>query len=213
MHNSLILNNKTKLTAETSIALFGGTFDPPHWGHLIIAEEIRDRLQLDYVVFIPAAIPPHKLGRHISAPEHRIEMLQIAVEEYPGFEVSAVELQREGVSYTVDTIRYFLDTVSEVTLVIGADNARELHSWREYPEILDRARVVMVPRPGFDISGIDESIISEIELIDAPLIEISSTDIRKRAASGRSYRLLVPNAVGRYIAENSLYLSGDEKKL
>jgi nicotinate-nucleotide adenylyltransferase len=213
MHNNLFLSNDTRFTAETSIALFGGTFDPPHWGHLIVAEEIRDTLHLDYVVFIPAAIPPHKLGKDISDPEHRLRMLEIAARDYPGFEVSAVELNRKGLSYTIDTIQTFLESVSDVTLVVGADNARELQTWKDYPEILDRARVVMVPRPGFDETELDENIGMRIERVTAPLIDISSTDIRRRAASGRSYRLLTPKVVAQYVTDNGLYLPRDEKEL
>lgn len=213
MRNNLFLSNDVEFTAETSIALFGGTFDPPHWGHLIVAEEIRDALHLDYVIFIPAAIPPHKLGKEISDPEHRLRMLEIAVGDYPGFEVSAIELYREGLSYTIDTIRAFLEAVSDITLVVGADNARELQTWKDYPEILDRARVVMVPRPGFDETKLDENIGMRIERVNAPLIDISSTNIRRRAASGRSYRLLTPKKVAQYVADNGLYLQTDEKGL
>jgi len=97
--------------------------------------------------------------------------------------------------------------------VVGADNARELQTWKDYPEILNRARVVMVPRPGFDETELDENIGMQIERVNAPLIEISSTDIRRRAASGRSYRLLMPKAVAQYVADNGLYLPTDEKGL
>jgi len=213
MHKNLFLSNNIKFTAETSVALFGGTFDPPHWGHLIIAEEILDSLNLDYIIFVPAAIPPHKLGKDISNREHRLRMLEIAVEDYPGFGVSAVELYRDGLSYTVDTVLTFLEAVSDITLVIGADNARELQTWKNYPEIFDNANVVMVPRPGFEKIELDNEIAARIKYVSSPLIEISSTDIRRRVAMGRSYRLLLPQKVARYIDDNGLYLPTDEEGL
>ncbi len=213
MHNNLFLSNHFEFTAGTSIALFGGTFDPPHWGHLIIAEEIRDSLKLDYVIFVPASMPPHKLGKHISDRKHRLRMLEIAVGDYPGFDVSSVELCRKGLSYTIDTIETFLNAVSQITLIVGADNAYELQTWKDYPEILDKTRVVMVPRPGFEEAKLDKSIVAKIERVNAPLIEISSTDIRQRVAAGRSYRLLLPFKIARYIADNGLYITNEEERL
>ncbi|MCP4229261.1 MAG: nicotinate (nicotinamide) nucleotide adenylyltransferase, partial [bacterium] len=184
----------------------------PHWGHFFIAGEIRDVLKLDYVVFVPAAIPPHKLDKDISGGEHRLKMIETAVADYPALEVSAIELNRDGVSYTIDTVDSFLKSVNEITLIVGADNANELTTWKDYRKILGKARVVMVARPGCeDVQG--EGLPAEIEQVPAPLIEISSTNIRERVATGHTYRLMVPGGVGRYIVKNRLYMRGDGKEL
>jgi nicotinate-nucleotide adenylyltransferase len=191
----------------TSIGMFGGTFDPVHIGHLLLAERAREELGLDRVLFVPANIPPHKRsGRMIAPPDCRIEMLRLAIARNPSFEMSTHEIDREGISYTVDTLRHFEEVRpdSRFTLLIGADNARDFSTWRHPERIVELARVAVWARPGSDLP---EEILPGVPLerIAAPLLEISSTEIRERASLGRSIRYLVTDAVADYINRNELY--------
>lgn len=190
-----------------SVGMFGGTFDPIHIGHLLLAERAREELGLDRILFVPANIPPHKRsGRLIAPPECRIEMLRLATDSNAAFEISTHEIDREGVSYTVDTLRHFeaLRPEARFTLLIGGDNAGDFRTWREPEQIVRLATVAVWARPGSEMP-------SELlpgtgyHRIDAPLLDISSTDIRRRVAERRSIRYMVTDAVGEYIARNELY--------
>jgi nicotinate-nucleotide adenylyltransferase len=190
-----------------SIAMFGGTFDPVHVGHLLLAERAREELGLDRILFVPANIPPHKRsGRLIAPPQARIAMLALAIASNPAFEISTHEIDREGVSYTVDTLRHFetLHPLARFTLLIGGDNARDFRTWRQPETIAALARVAVFARPG---SELPEELLPGVgyHRIGSPLLEISSTDIRERAARGRSIRYMVPDAVCDYIERNELY--------
>lgn len=195
------------LSTFGSIGLFGGTFDPIHTGHLILAERAREELELDAVLFMPAHIPPHKTGgRHIADGDARLEMIRRAIAGNPAFFVTDIELVRQGVSYTVDSLRQ-LHTVApnaSLTLLIGSDNARDFDTWREPEEILRMAHIGVWERPG---SYFWPEIFADYiaEKISAPLIEISSTDIRNRIATGRSVRYLTPDPVVDYLEHHGIY--------
>lgn len=190
-----------------SIGLFGGTFDPVHIGHLILAERACEELRLDRLIFMPANIPPHKRsGRSIASAESRIEMLRLSIAGSQAFEVSTHEIEREGVSYTVDTLQYLheLYPSARLTLLIGADNAREFATWRDPDRIARGAAIAVWARPGSDLPP---ELLPGVTYhrIDAPLLEISSTDIRRRAAEGLSIRYLVTGPACEYIERHGLY--------
>ena len=186
-----------------NIGIFGGTFDPVHWGHLIIGGYVRDALALDKVVFVPSMVSPHKQERGAAEPADRLAMLKMAVEGADGFEVSDIEISRGGVSFTVDTLSEFhkLSPGCHLSLLIGADNCAEFSSWRDPERIRSLARLVVMTRPGTPMEGAPEG----GEIIRVPEIRISSSDIRVRVAEGRSIRYLVPDRVAGYIQSHHLY--------
>jgi nicotinate-nucleotide adenylyltransferase len=194
-------------THSQSIGMFGGTFDPVHVGHLILAERAREELRLDRLLFVPAFIPPHKTsGRKIASPASRIDMLRLALASNPAFEVEDHEVDREGISYTVDTLRYLHGQYpgAALTLLVGADNARDFCNWYHPEEIVRMANVAVWGRTG---SRLPTELLPGVPLrrLDSPLIEISSTDIRNRVAAGASIRYLVPDQVQQYIDQHGLY--------
>jgi nicotinate-nucleotide adenylyltransferase len=210
----------------------GGTFDPIHIGHLAIAEEARESLKLDRILFVPAGRPPHKPGGTVSDPERRFVMAQLAIADNPAFAISRIEIDRAGPSYTADTVEALaamdrgsrdgsgVDDVTEITLILSAETFSELPSWREPERILDAARLAVVPREGYpapDPAWLSKAFPgreTRVAYLDGPLVGVSSTDIRERVASGRSIRYLVPAAVETYIAANHLYRtrSGSSKR-
>lgn len=194
------------------IGILGGTFDPVHIGHLIIAEESRYRLDLEKVVFVPAGTPPHKPDEPVSEKEHRYRMTVLATEDNPAFEVSRVEIEREGPSYTVDTLGelrklYGLD--AELFLIMGADSLLEILTWHRPEEIVKRCRIVAAGRPGYDLTQAEQALSKEfmerVIFLEVPDIDISSTELRSRAAAGIPIKYLVPRAVEGYIKNNNLY--------
>lgn len=190
------------------IGILGGTFDPPHMGHLIVAEHVRDRLGLEKILFIPAVIPPHKQKRaDITSPEVRLEMLRLALAGNPEFEASDIEVRRGGVSYTVDTLKELrLRHPSDALfLMIGMDNVAEFHLWKDPEMIMRIAHVVVMTRPGFQPENAAQGVMKSMSVCDVPEIEISSREIRNRVRGGQSIRYLVPTTVLDFIAENRLY--------
>jgi nicotinate-nucleotide adenylyltransferase len=196
-----------------SIGVLGGTFDPIHIGHLAAAEEVREALGLERILFVPAGIPPHKPDRVITAPHHRLAMVELAIAGNPAFGVSRVEIDRTGPSYTIDTLDALdaVKTGGELTLILSAESFRGLPSWHEPQRILATARVAIVPRGGLGPPGkrwLQEhfpGIEGRIVELDAPRLRLSATDIRARVAAGRSIRYLVPDAVIGYIGDHDLY--------
>ena len=197
------------------IGILGGTFDPIHNGHLKIAEAARKKLGLNEVYFMPAAKTPLKEGISISAVEHRVKMVRLAIAGKPRFKLSTIELDRPGLSYTADTIaelRKKLGAETELYFIIGWDSLSQFARWREPARIIRMCRLVAVPRPGYTmpdpkaleaaIPGMSESLI----VLDNPEIAISATEIRERVANGLSIRRLVPKPVAEYIQKNGLYL-------
>jgi nicotinate-nucleotide adenylyltransferase len=195
------------------LGLFGGTFDPIHWGHLLLAEITRQVLSLQRIFFIPARIPPHK-GQVRASSEQRYRMAQLACGGNPYFEVSDVEIRREGPSYTVDTLRDFRSNApnAEIYLIMGADSARDLGSWKDHETILEHSNVVVLGRPGAEGDQVPPRIGPRITVLPTPLIELSSSDIRRQARSGGSIRYMVPEEVERYIRAENLYGPGKDSE-
>lgn len=197
------------------IGVFGGSFDPVHLGHLTVAQDAVEQLELDRLIFVPAAIPPHKQDKTLASGRQRLEMLQLATESNLRFEVSDMELQRGGVSYTIDTIRQiqFEHPGAELFFIVGLDSLTILHSWKNIEELLGRCTVVPFARGGEDPAKIAEQIqLSNVwktrlmeRMIQIHEVEISASEIRMRPAEGLSIRYLVPPEVEMYIAEHGLY--------
>lgn len=194
------------------IGIFGGTFDPIHLGHLIIAEELRYRLALDRILFLPAGRPPHKTDREISPNQQRLEMLEMAIADNPHFAVSTVDLKRPGLSYTADSLAVlqaeFPDR--ELYFLMGQDSLRDFPTWHEPGRIVRQARLGVALRPGVvvDIDTIVRQVpaaAGRIKLIDVPLIQIASRLIRQRVREGRPITYQVPRAVEGYIRAHGLY--------
>ena len=187
--------------------IFGGTFNPPHLGHLIIAEYVRVELSLEKLLFVPTAVPPHKQDLDIVEAHHRMAMLEHALQGNRLFEVSDLEIQRGGLSFTVDTLAEFrrLRPQDQLFVLIGMDNYVEFHSWRSPEKILELATVVVMRRPGVDGVVRSEDARPNVIFCEVPEIGIASRDIRKRVEEGKSIRYLVPAAVERYIVKHRLY--------
>jgi len=192
-----------------SVGLFGGTFDPPHIAHLIIARTALEQLPVEQVIFIPAAKAPHKCNRSGSAPEIRLAMLQLAVETDSRLDVSKVEIERGGISYSIDTIRQIKATLglntAECYFLIGSDSLMQLDLWRSPVEILAETRVVVIPRPDFRPEMVRPDYLTQVRFLDCPLLEISSSMIRKRVWQGLPIRWLVPPVIEDFICTHQLY--------
>ncbi len=189
------------------IGILGGTFDPIHIGHLIVGQEVLHRCRLDHLLFMPSGEPPHKQYSEMASPAARAEMVRLAVDGHSQFVLSTFELQRPGKSYTVKTLSDFRKDHAQATLfwVVGADNAIDMKSWCNPEGVLDLAQVVVVSRPGFDVTCVDPLFRQKMIFIETPLLEISATEIRRRVRQGASIRYWVPNAVAQYIASCGLY--------
>jgi nicotinate-nucleotide adenylyltransferase len=186
------------------VGIFGGSFNPVHIGHLIQADDARARLALDRVLFVPARVPPHKDAAWLLDGRDRLELLDLALRDAPAFEVSRVDLDRDGPSYTVEMIRIVrasLPADAEVFFLMGSDSLLDLPGWRAPDEILRLARVVVFPRPGHDPSAAAESVRGRVLVLDTPRVEISSAQVRARIRAGEPYRYLVPDPVWRRIDE------------
>jgi nicotinate-nucleotide adenylyltransferase len=191
------------------VGLFGGTFDPIHMGHLIVAESARVGFQLDDILFIPSAKAPHKQGEVFASIRERKKLLKLALKTNPNFQLCDVELQRGGVSYTVETIKWFLDSKRWsnhiLYLLIGADSILELDTWKNPDEILKSMQTLVMTRPGAEIEKADKKYLQKIKHVQVPLIDISSTQIRHRIRAGKSIRYHVPRSVEKYIYRKGLY--------
>ena len=189
------------------VGIFGGTFDPPHLGHLIAAQDALDVLSLDCVLFIPARVPPHKQQDDVTDPAVRLRMIRAATADDARFEVSDVELRRTGPSYTVDTLRELREQRpdDEFFLLLGVDQVREFSTWREPQQVLKYARLAVLAR-----SGVERPDVGDIvhETVRVTRVDISSTLVRERAAAGRPVRYLVPEGVEKIIAAERLYSRG-----
>ncbi len=188
------------------IGIFGGSFDPPHLGHLVIAEMARRSLDLDVVYLVPAYKPPHKNGSHPSTAQDRLAMTKLSVRGNARLRVSDMELRRKGISYTVDTIRAFRNRypTSQLFLIIGSDSLRQFHAWKSPAEILTEASLVVYrrPRSGRTKARLDSA---RVSFIAGPLMEISSSDIRKRIQEEKSIRYLIRDNVLSFIQRKKLY--------
>lgn len=200
------------------VGVFGGSFNPIHFGHLLLADELCEALVLDRVLFVPAAVPPHKPAAELAAAEHRYRMTELAVSEHPRFAVSDVELRRGGPSYTVDTLRA-LRGEGDLHLLIGSETFLDLPAWREPREVARLARLVVVPRTGSDFhpeSPVAQKVLQDLGLsafggVDGPVLyraaslPISGSDLRRRARDGRSLAYRMPEPVAAYIRLHRLY--------
>ena len=185
------------------LGVFGGSFDPVHTGHLIVAEAAADILTLDSVLFVPARVQPFKIGKHSATAEDRVAMLRLAIEGNRRFSLDLREVEREGPSYSVDTLRELHSETpgDELFLLVGADAAGDLPQWHNAESLTDYASLIVLTRPGFEVPKLE--MISSA--IDVPEINLSATHIRQVAATGGSLRYVVPTAVVNYIETNGLY--------
>lgn len=214
------------------IGILGGTFDPIHLGHLRLAEEVGDDLGLESIYLIPALYPPHKEKRTVTSFPHRFAMTELAACESPLFKASDMEGRREGLSYSIDTLREFhriFEKNLQLYFIMGLDAFLEIDTWREYRQLFSYAHFVVIQRPGLPSEKLEPFLLSlnvgyrkteengplqmtsgySVIYKRATLMEISSTEIRRRVAGGRSIRFLVPEAVRSYIMDKGLY-AGDE---
>jgi nicotinate-nucleotide adenylyltransferase len=192
------------------IGILGGTFDPVHLTHLHMAEVAREECHLDEVWFLPAQLPPHKENKQISVAAHRLEMLNLAVSSVPYFKVCLVEFEREGTSYTIDTMEELvrLHQNDEFFFIIGADMVEYLPKWYKLEELVELVSFIGIGRPGWALcldNSIDALVEPKLIKVDMLTSSLSSTYIRQRIVSGKSIRFLVPEAVYKYIEENNIY--------
>ena len=213
--------------AARRVGILGGTFDPIHFGHLIIADQVREALELDRVLFIPAAMPPHKLEEQVTPAVERAAMVVLAIAGNPGFSMCPIELERSGPSYTVDTLSELAGEAArqgvdrEFHFILSVEALALFKSWHEPARLLELARLAVVARPGAPmpvgrrlgalLPGGAASM-SRVECIKTMLIAHSASDVRARVASGRSIRYLVPPAVETYIRDHRLYLSDNSMR-
>lgn len=188
------------------IGIFGGSFDPVHYAHLILAEQCREQGKLDRLLFVPAPRPPHKHNSTVTNFDDRVGMLRLAIAGHSSFAVDTCEQDRPGLSYTVDTLRYLhqRDPGHEWLLILGGDSVRDLETWRDPHGIASLSTLLIVQRPG--VQATLPPAYFQYQIIDSPLIDISSTAIRNKLAKGQSIRYLVPTAVEAYIRSNRLYV-------
>jgi nicotinate-nucleotide adenylyltransferase len=212
------------------LGLFGGTFNPIHYGHLRAAEEVVEALGLQRLWFIPAAVPPHKTTREMTPYEVRCEMTRLAVGDHPVMEVSDIEGRRPGRSYSIETLRQIRREVGsswELYFILGLDAILEISTWKDYSELFNLCHFVALDRPGYDRGRLEEVLTREVHpgfqplpgeagfrhpsgyqviFLETTLLDISATGIRRLVRQGRSIRYLLPDAVRRYIITHKLYL-------
>ncbi len=214
----------------TKIGLFGGTFDPIHFGHLRAAEEIREILDLEKIYFVPTSVPPHKTSPGMASPHHRLKMLELALNDNNFFSISDIEIKRGGKSYTIDTLRYFSDTfpLFDLYFIAGSDLFSEIDSWKDYKKIFRASNFAVIERPGFgfELPGTLPLEIKDdfryykrynnltlyinknsriLSLVKIDGLEISSTKIRELVEKSKSIKYLVPSSVEAYIIEHGIY--------
>lgn len=194
------------------LGILGGTFDPPHYGHLVIAETARVQLDLDRVLFVPAAQPPHKSGQRISSAHHRAAMVAVAIADNPAFELSRVDLDRPGPNYTARMLELVREKApgAELFFLIGGDSLSEMHSWYDPAGIVAQARLAVMRRRDHevDLERMERAVPGiggRVHWLDAPLLDVSSTDLRRRVRAGLPIRYLVPPAVEDYVREHQLH--------
>lgn len=198
------------------IGMFGGTFNPIHDGHLMLAEQIREEFSLSRVIFVPAFMPPHKINEDILSPEHRLTMLRLAVKNNPGFSVDEIELARTGYSYTVETLQHMIEKEKEpICMIVGADSLVQMHLWRDPQALLRMADIIVARRPETDdvvlhaaCEKLHQNFGAKILISRSVAMPHSSTEIRQRLYEGKSVRYMLPDAVLEYIQTHRLYAAG-----
>jgi nicotinate-nucleotide adenylyltransferase len=203
-----------------AIGILGGTFNPPHVAHLVCAQEACAQLRLERVLLVPVAAPPHKEARDDPGPDVRVEMCRLAVADDDRLEVSTIEVDRGGPSYTIDTLReiHARDPGDDLTFIVGGDMAASLPTWREPQAILELARLGVAERAGVRRADILDRLSGlgapdRVVFFDMPRLDVSSSDLRARVAAGRPIRYLVPDQVARFIGAGALYRSPAGKAL
>lgn len=199
----------------------GGTFDPIHNGHLIIAENSRIEFKLDEIIFIPAGKPAHKIGREIESNRARYDMVLLAIESNPYFSLSSIELERQGTSYTIETIKSLkkVNKDADYYFIIGEDSLYQLHKWKDYKELLGLCKFIVAKRPGLDnrfeerLEELNGLANNSIYPLAAPQVDISSSNIRERLGENKSIKYLLPEPVEKYIKEHGLYGGGEDEGL
>ncbi len=209
--NNISKNNITTEPKERNLRLgiMGGVFDPIHIGHLFTAEEARIKLKLDRVIFVPCLQPTHKRNGLVTDIKHRLKMTYLAVENNPYFEVSEIEVNRPGPSYTIDTIKEFRRIYgwqTPIYFITGADAFLEIDTWFKKDELLQLCQFVAATRPGYDLNKLHNNFKKVLKIMEIPALAISSTDIRYRVRNSLSIRYIVLDAVREYIYKNKLYL-------
>ncbi len=201
------------------IGLIGGTFNPVHYGHLILSEYVRDYCKLDKIIFIPTGLSPHKLSNTVIHPKIRFHMTKLAIDSNKYFSLTDIETCKTGISYTIDTIREMKKIYKnqELYFIIGADSLFQLPTWNHYEKLIQETNIIVVNRPGGKNHLIQEKINEYKELfggniiqVKTPLIDISSSNIRDRVKNGRSIKYLLPENVEDYILQKGLYKDGNE---
>lgn len=203
-------------TGRCKIGIMGGTFDPIHFGHLVLAEEIRHNFGLEKIFFVPVGTPPHKGQQNITDKDLRYSMTLLASMTNPNFEVSKIEIESDDVSYTINTIKKIKERLNnddiEIFFITGADAIMAIETWKDYRELLTLCSFIGATRPGIHAEHLEEKIAYLRETYDAtihltyiPGLAISSTDIRRRVKEGRAFKYLLPEAVEAFIVKNDLY--------
>ncbi len=189
----------------SKIAVFGGTFDPVHHGHLIIAQSVLELRKLDKIIFIPSFISPHKQDIQASGAEHRLNMLKLAIENIPYFDWSDIEINRENISYTIDTLTEMKKQYGHVELIVGEDNFLTFDKWKSPEKIVEIAVLLVLRRKTEKAAGTRYPFEENAEFLETPRIDISGTGIRERVRKGLPINFLVPQKVMRYIYDLKLY--------
>ncbi len=191
-----------------NIGLFGGSFNPPHNGHLLLAETVREQFNLSTIFFIPSYIPPHKQLEHLAPGKDRLAMVECAISGNRYFKCSDIEIRKRGTSYTIQTVTEFEQRYpnSELFLIIGIDNLIDFKSWKLQEELLTKTTLIVCERPGFRRDDVPRDLLRHANFVSLMLIGISSSDIRLRVKTGKSIRYFVPESVAEYIRSNRLYL-------
>jgi nicotinate-nucleotide adenylyltransferase len=199
------------------LGILGGTFDPIHYGHLLLAETCREQLNLTEVRLLPAGAPPHKTGKGITDGHTRADMAQLAISGYPEYRVDRREIRRDGPSFTVDTLTDFRAEFPEAELffLLGADSLRDMPMWKQPERILELATVVAVNRPGLAIPSpqqvidwVGDDFARQITVLSMPGTDLSATALRQRVAKGRNLRFMTPRAVEMFIIQHQIYAAG-----
>ena len=190
------------------VGVFGGTFDPPHVGHLIAAERAVEQAELDHLLFVPTSVPPHKRDHEPEDGKHRLQMLRRSVQGNPRLRVSDIELRRGGVSYTVDTLKQLTANLpgTELAFIMGMDMLADFPTWRARDEILDLAEILVLTRPDFPLPKLEHKLRERVRICRIPDVGVASSEIRRRVKEGKSIRYMVIEEVEVYIVRHGLYL-------
>ncbi|MDE3090928.1 MAG: nicotinate-nucleotide adenylyltransferase [Chloroflexota bacterium] len=207
-------SNLKPQTGNLKLGVLGGTFDPPHNGHLVIAQEALTQLDLAQVIFAPTRQPPHKLGQEVTPIKQRLDMVRLAIAANPRFALSRVDVDRAGPTYTVDTIRLLRDGLgedAEIYFIMGLDSFATILAWHAPDQLIRLCRLAVFNRPGFavDLAALEARLPGVREratLLPSPALDIAASDLQHRVRAGQSIKHLVPDAVAAYIMEHGLYL-------